>query len=154
MTEKNLPFFEMFALYRPDPELSVALELETWTVTGAVMDRHARTIRVELLTAQTPEPELLRRVESDLAQIYRLRAVTLHALSPEPAQCAREEGQEEERGPEQEEEVAALSASEERQPIMSEEEPSPANDGPPSPYESATPQEEHIFQTYLRGSCD
>ena len=41
MPEKNLPFFEMFALYTPDAAL--AAQVKAWLVTGAVMDRKART---------------------------------------------------------------------------------------------------------------
>ena len=47
MPEKNLPFFEMFALYTPDAAL--AAQVKEWLVTGAVMDRKARTIEVQLL---------------------------------------------------------------------------------------------------------
>ena len=89
MPEKNLAFFEMFAPYRPDPELAV--ELETWTVTGAVMDKAARTIRVDLLVPWLPEPALLDRVEGELAALYKLNAVKLCPLSPIPARCAQAE---------------------------------------------------------------
>lgn len=52
MPERNLPFFEMFAKYHPTSAL--AAQLETWLVTGAVMDSHSRTIEVKLLCADLP----------------------------------------------------------------------------------------------------
>ena len=60
MPERNLPFFEMFAKYHPAPAL--AAQLETWLVTGAVMDSHSRTIEVKLLCADLPAPALLDQV--------------------------------------------------------------------------------------------
>ena len=59
MPEKNLPFFEMFALYTPDAAL--AAQVKAWLVTGAVMDRKARTIEVQLLCPAMPDPALLAR---------------------------------------------------------------------------------------------
>ena len=46
MPEKHLPFLEMFVQYHPAPELAAALE--GWLVTGAVLDRHSRTIEAQL----------------------------------------------------------------------------------------------------------
>ena len=89
MPEKTLSFFELFAQYRPDP--AAAAVLETWSVTGAVMDRQARTIRVDLLTPTPPDPALCCQVEADLAGLYQLQGVTLCPLSPAPADCAQEE---------------------------------------------------------------
>ena len=82
MPEKTLSFFELFAQYRPDP--AAAAVLETWSVTGAVMDRQARTIRVDLLCPEPPDGALLRQVETDLAGLYQLSAVSLRPMSPEP----------------------------------------------------------------------
>ena len=67
MPEKNLSFFEMFGPYRPDPDLAAVLE--TWTVTGAVMDRASRSIRVDLLCPEPPDGALLQRVEGELAAL-------------------------------------------------------------------------------------
>ena len=92
MPEKNLSFFEMFAPYRPAPDLAAVLE--TWTVTGAVMDRASRSIRVDLLCPEPPDRALLRQVEGDLAALYQLSAASLHPMSPEPALCAKEEAYE------------------------------------------------------------
>ena len=74
MPERNLPFFEMFAKYHPAPAL--AAQLETWLVTGAVMDSHSRTIEVKLLCADLPAPALLDQVGREVSQIYGLRGVT------------------------------------------------------------------------------
>ena len=65
MPEKNLSFFEMFAPYRPDPDLAAVLE--TWTVTGAVIDRASRSIRVDLLCPEPPDSALLRQAESEFS---------------------------------------------------------------------------------------
>ena len=67
MPERNLPFFEMFAKYHPAPAL--AAQLETWLVTGAVMDSHSRTIEVKLLCTNLPAPALLDQVGREVSQI-------------------------------------------------------------------------------------
>ena len=80
MPERNLPFFEMFAKYHPAPAL--AAQLETWLVTGAVMDSHSRTIEVKLLCADLPAPALLDQVGREVSQIYGLRGVTFRPACP------------------------------------------------------------------------
>ncbi|MCF0123905.1 MAG: hypothetical protein HUJ67_07300, partial [Ruminiclostridium sp.] len=57
MPEKNLPFFEMFSPYQPDPALYAVLD--TWLVAGAVLDSAARTIEVRLLCPTLPEEGLI-----------------------------------------------------------------------------------------------
>ena len=81
MPERNLPFFEMFAKYHPAPAL--AAQLETWLVTGAVMDSHSRTIEVKLLCADLPAPALLDQVGREVSQIYGLRGVTFRPACPQ-----------------------------------------------------------------------
>ena len=80
MPEKHLPFLEMFVQYHPAPELAAALE--GWLVTGAVLDRHSRTIEAQLLCPALPPEDLLAQVSAALAQVYGLTAVRLH-----PACC-------------------------------------------------------------------
>ena len=89
MPEKNLPFFELFSPYQPDPDLYGILE--TWLVAGAVLDSAARTIEADLLCPVLPDGALLKRVEADLAQLYQLTRVTLRPLAPEPPACCQEE---------------------------------------------------------------
>ena len=89
MPEKNLPFFELFSPYQPDPDLYGILE--TWLVAGAVLDSAARTIEADLLCPVLPDGALLKRVEADLARLYQLTRVTLRPLAPEPPACCQEE---------------------------------------------------------------
>ena len=84
MPEKNLPFFEMFALYTPDAAL--AAQVKEWLVTGAVMDRKARTIEVQLLCPATPDPALLARLSGEVAQAYGLAGVVFQPASPQPVE--------------------------------------------------------------------
>ena len=147
MPEKNLAFFEMFAPYRPDPELAAVLE--TWTVTGAVMDRSARTIRVELLCPEPPDPALLERVEGDLADLYRLHGAVLHVLSPEPPLCAQEEGKGEEACPDTcppPQDDASPSFPEEAPPEPDDLPPPPDDPPPPPPEDAPLTEEERIYQ--------
>ena len=88
MPERNLPFFEMFAKYHPAPAL--AAQLETWLVTGAVMDSHSRTIEVKLLCADLPAPALLDQVGREVSQIYGLRGVTFRPACPQAPAGAEE----------------------------------------------------------------
>ena len=80
MPEKNLPFFEMFALYTPDAAL--AAQVKEWLVTGAVMDRKARTIEVQLLCPAMPDPALLARLSGEVAQAYGLTGVVFQPACP------------------------------------------------------------------------
>ncbi|MDY4430562.1 PolC-type DNA polymerase III, partial [Evtepia sp.] len=89
MPEKNLPFFELFSPYQPDPDLYGILE--TWLVAGAVLDSAARTIEADLLCPALPDGGLLKHVEADLARLYQLTRVTLRPLAPEPPACCQEE---------------------------------------------------------------
>ncbi len=88
MPERNLPFFEMFAKYHPAPAL--AAQLETWLVTGAVMDSHSRTIEVKLLCTDLPAPALLDQVGREVSQIYGLRGVTFRPACPQAPAGAEE----------------------------------------------------------------
>ena len=88
MPERNLPFFEMFAKYHPAPAL--AAQLETWLVTGAVMDSHSRTIEVKLFCTDLPAPALLDQVGREVSQIYGLRGVTFRPACPQVPAGAEE----------------------------------------------------------------
>ena len=125
MPERNLPFFEMFAKYHPASAL--AAQLETWLVTGAVMDSHSRTIEVKLLCADLPAPALLDQVGREVSQIYGLRGVTFRPACPQvPA------GVEEPMPPPPGEEDAPPPPEDADVPPMEEAVP-PAWEAPPAP---------------------
>ncbi|MGN8874434.1 PolC-type DNA polymerase III [Pseudoflavonifractor sp. HCP28S3_F10] len=84
--EKKIPFMELFSAWRPEPALLPALR--ACMVTGAVIDRGARTLQAEL-ECPLPLGEGVRTtLEGALAAFYRLTRVELLANSPvsvEPA---------------------------------------------------------------------
>lgn len=125
MPERNLPFFEMFAKYHPAPAL--AAQLETWLVTGAVMDSHSRTIEVKLLCADLPAPALLDQVAQGLAQVYGLNRVTFLPTCPPPAGG---------------EEAAPPPPGDEDVPPPAEEDLPPVEDLPPEPVPASAPAAE------------
>ena len=134
MPERNLPFFEMFAKYHPAPAL--AAQLETWLVTGAVMDSHSRTIEVKLLCADLPAPALLDQVGREVSQIYGLRGVTFRPACPQvPA------GVEEPMPPPPGEEDAPPPPEDADVPPMEEAVP-PAWEAPPAPAAEPAPAPE------------
>ena len=87
MPEKNLPFFEMFALYTPDacpgcPGEGVARH-------RCSDGRKARTIEVQLLCpAASADPALLARLSGEVAQAYGLTGVVFQPACPQPAEDA------------------------------------------------------------------
>ena len=149
MPEKNLPFFELFSPYQPDPALYAVLE--SWLVTGAVMDSAARTIEAQLLCPTPPDPALLQRVEADLAQLYRLNRAVLTPLAPEPAaRCAQEMAEPEEEPPfvfEEEEPPFVFDDAPppEEPPFVFDDAP-PVLEEPPAPAEPQLSEQERIFQ--------
>ena len=137
MPERNLPFFEMFAKYHPAPAL--AAQLETWLVTGAVMDSHSRTIEVKLLCADLPAPALLDQVGREVSQIYGLRGVTFRPACPQVPAGAEEPmppppGEEDAPPPPEDADVPPM---EEAVPPAWEAPPAPAAEPAPVPEEPA-----------------
>ena len=140
MPEKNLPFFELFSPYQPDPALYAVLE--SWLVTGAVMDSTARTIEAQLLCPTPPDPALLQRVEADLAQLYRLNRAVLTPLAPEPAACCAQEMAE----PEEEPPFVFDDAPPPEEPPFVFDDAPPVPEEPPAPAEPQLSEQERIFQ--------
>ena len=157
MPERNLPFFEMFAKYHPAPAL--AAQLETWLVTGAVMDSHSRTIEVKLLCADLPAPALLDQVGREVSQIYGLRGVTSRPACP-PVPAGAEEpmppppGEEDAPPPPEDADVPPMEATVppawEAPPVPAAE-PAPVPEepegGPAAPEEDISQQEKLFRQT-------
>ena len=78
--EKKIPFMELFSAWRPEPALLPALR--ACMVTGAVIDRGARTLQAEL-ECPLPLGEGVRTtLEGALAAFYRLTRVELLANNP------------------------------------------------------------------------
>lgn len=157
MPERNLPFFEMFAKYHPAPAL--AAQLETWLVTGAVMDSHSRTIEVKLLCADLPAPALLDQVGREVSQIYGLRGVTFRPACPQAPAGAEEPmppppGEEDAPPPPEDADVPPMEAA---VPPAWEPPPAPAAEpapvpeepegGPAAPEEDLSQQEKLFRQT-------
>ena len=137
MPERNLPFFEMFAKYHPAPAL--AAQLETWLVTGAVMDSHSRTIEVKLLCADLPAPALLDQVGREVSQIYGLRGVTFRPACPQVPAGVEEPmppppGEEDAPPPPEDADVPPMEAA---VPPAWEAPPAPAAEPAPAPEEPA-----------------
>lgn len=76
MSEKNLPFFELFSQYHPHPDTAQAVR--GWVVTGAVIDAGTRSIEAKLLCPVTPDGTLLRCLENGIAEAYQISSVALH----------------------------------------------------------------------------
>ena len=140
MPEKNLPFFEMFSPYQPDPALYGVLE--SWLVTGAVLDSAARTIEVQLLCPVPPDGALLRRVEGDLAQLYSLSRAVLAPMAPEPAVCCAQERSE----PDEEPPFVFDDAPPPEEPPFSFDDVPPAPEESPAPAEPQMSEQERIFR--------
>ena len=149
MPERNLPFFEMFAKYHPAPAL--AAQLETWLVTGAVMDSHSRTIEVKLLCTDLPAPALLDQVGREVSQIYGLRGVTFRPACPQVPAGVEEPmppppGEEDAPPPPEDADVPPMEAA---VPPAWEAPPAPAAEPAPAPEEPAggpAPPEEDLSQ--------
>ena len=157
MPERNLPFFEMFAKYHPAPAL--AAQLETWLVTGAVMDSHSRTIEVKLFCTDLPAPALLDQVGREVSQIYGLRGVTFRPACPQVPAGAEEPmppppGEEDAPPPPEDADVPPMEATVppawEAPPVPAAE-PAPVPEepegGPAAPEEDISQQEKLFRQT-------
>ena len=133
MSERNPTFFEMFSPYHTHLTNQQAHDLlaylETWVVTGAVLDSAARTIEVDLLCPALPPEDLLAYIERDLAGLYQVNAVRLRPMAPEPATCCQEE----------------VKAEPEPEP-MPEPPPEPEPEPQPAPVEPPMSEQERAFR--------
>ncbi|MBQ2926060.1 MAG: PHP domain-containing protein, partial [Ruminiclostridium sp.] len=95
MPERNPTFFEMFSPYHTyltnQQAHDLLAYLESWVVTGAVLDSAARTIEADILCPELPPEDFLTRLEQDLAGLYQVNAVRLRPMAPAPAVCCQEE---------------------------------------------------------------
>ena len=84
MSEQRIPFLNLFTAWRPEGEL-VALAGSA-LVTGAVIDRAARSIRAEVVCPAAPGGELKECWERALAEAYRVERVELSITAPGAAE--------------------------------------------------------------------
>ena len=82
MAEK-LPFFTLFESFQAPRQLR--LLLHDAYVTGAVLDREARTIEVQAVSSETVPDAAVKSLEHLLAEQYDLRRVQLHFSQPAAA---------------------------------------------------------------------
>ena len=82
MAEK-LPFFTLFESFQAPRQLR--LLLHDAYVTGAVLDREARTIEVQAVSSETVPDAAVKSLEHLLAEQYDLRRVQLHFSTPQAA---------------------------------------------------------------------
>ena len=81
---QKIPFLRLFSAWRPPAELAALVE--RYLVTGAVIDKAARSIRAEVECAPRPDEALRRTIERSLALAYRVERVELLvAGEPDPA---------------------------------------------------------------------
>lgn len=81
MAEK-LPFFTLFESFQAPRQLR--LLLHDAYVTGAVLDREARTIEVQATSGEAVPDAAVKSLEHMLAEQYDLRRVQLHFSQPAP----------------------------------------------------------------------
>lgn len=81
MAEK-LPFFTLFESFQAPRQLR--LLLHDAYVTGAVLDREARTIEVQATSGEAVPDAAVKSLEHMLAEQYDLRRVQLHFPSRRP----------------------------------------------------------------------
>ena len=74
---QKVPFLALFSAY-PAP----AGEVARWEITGAVIDKGARTIKAQVLCPVLPDPAFRREVERSLAAAYEVAAVELDLTAP------------------------------------------------------------------------
>ena len=82
MAEK-LPFFTLFESFQAPRQLR--LLLHDAYVTGAVLDREARTIEVQATSGEAVPDAAVKSLEHMLAEQYDLRRVQLHFSQPAAA---------------------------------------------------------------------
>ena len=81
MPEQKIPFLTLFSAWQPEEELAALAA--GCTVTGAVIDRAARSISARVECPSLPADDLRRRWERSLADTYRAGRVVLELLRPQ-----------------------------------------------------------------------
>lgn len=90
---QKIPFLNLFSAWRPGEELAALAG--GYLVTGAVIDKAARSIRAKVECPRMPEEGLRHQIEKSLALAYRVERVELEmgaaaATAPTSAPVAAE----------------------------------------------------------------
>ena len=90
---QKIPFLNLFSAWRPGEELAALAG--GYLVTGAVIDKAARSIRAKVECPRMPEEGLRHQIEKSLALAYRVERVELEmgaaaATAPASAPVAAE----------------------------------------------------------------
>ena len=72
---QKIPFLNLFSAWRPGEELAALAG--GYLVTGAVIDKAARSIRAKVECPRMPEEGLRHQIEKSLALAYRVERVEL-----------------------------------------------------------------------------
>ena len=80
---QKIPFLTLFSAWNPGEELAALVG--DYLVTGAVVDKHTRSIRAQVECAGVPEDGLRRTIERSLALAYRVERVELELSAPASA---------------------------------------------------------------------
>mgnify|MGYP000127661688 CR=1 FL=1 len=80
---QKIPFLNLFSAWRPGEELAALAG--GYLVTGAVIDKAARSIRAKVECPRMPEEGLRHQIEKSLALAYRVERV---ACPSSPPACA------------------------------------------------------------------
>ena len=89
MPEQKIPFLTLFSAWQPEEELAALAA--GCTVTGAVIDRAARSISARVECPSLPADDLRRRWERSLADAYQVGRVVLELLRPQSEAAAAPE---------------------------------------------------------------
>ena len=92
MSEQKIPLLQLFSAWRPEEGLAALAD--SALVTGAVIDKAARSIRAEVLCARMLSPEEQAVWEHALAAAYQMERVELVITAPPAAAPAPEPGPE------------------------------------------------------------
>ena len=82
MPEQTIPFLNLFSAWQPEADLQAVAG--GCLVHRAVVDRSARMIRVEVEWDCPPTPDLLDRLERQVAGVYQLAGLELRAMEAAP----------------------------------------------------------------------
>ena len=83
---QKIPFLKLFSAWRPSAELMAMVQ--NYQVTRAVIDKHTRSIKVQVECENPPAEKLRRQIERSLALTYRVEQVELELSVPVEEQAA------------------------------------------------------------------
>ncbi|WP_297196018.1 PolC-type DNA polymerase III [uncultured Flavonifractor sp.] len=83
---QKIPFLKLFSAWRPSAELMAMVQ--NYQVTRAVIDKHTRSIKVQVECENPPTEKLRRQIERSLALTYRVEQVELELSVPVEEQAA------------------------------------------------------------------